>query len=213
LCNGVTVTAGIDHKISVLGLRAGPAEGTVQRDVSGFLQDGFEAKLVGDGERAEFDHNPPKLAGIGDCLRDILDRSRAGKAGHDDGRIASDLTDVTGDCDVGQRKLGASRGVGIEADHPPPAIDQVSGDRTAHDAKPNDSNCPVHEGSYPSCRIRLTGNARRALISDQAINNHQVASTGQAAFVAMRQMKRSWLLLCISADHISRPRDGRDSEE
>jgi 3-hydroxy-9,10-secoandrosta-1,3,5(10)-triene-9,17-dione monooxygenase len=45
----------------------------------------------------------------------------------------------------------------------------------------------------------LTGNARRALISDQAINNHQVASTGQAAFVAMRQMKRSWLLLCISA--------------
>jgi hypothetical protein len=33
----------------------------------------------------------------------------------------------------------------------------------------------------------LTGNARRALISDQAINNHRVASTGQAAFVAMRQ--------------------------
>jgi hypothetical protein len=33
----------------------------------------------------------------------------------------------------------------------------------------------------------LTGNARRALISDQAINNHQVASTGQAAFVAMWQ--------------------------
>jgi hypothetical protein len=33
----------------------------------------------------------------------------------------------------------------------------------------------------------LTGNARRALISDQAINNHRVASTGQAAFVAVRQ--------------------------
>jgi hypothetical protein len=33
----------------------------------------------------------------------------------------------------------------------------------------------------------LTGNACRALISDRAINNHQVASAGQAAFVATRQ--------------------------
>jgi hypothetical protein len=33
----------------------------------------------------------------------------------------------------------------------------------------------------------LTRTAHRALISDQAINNHQVASTGQAAFVAMWQ--------------------------
>ena len=38
------------------------------------LQDGFEAKLVGDGERGEFDHDPRRLAGIGDRLRDILDR-------------------------------------------------------------------------------------------------------------------------------------------
>jgi hypothetical protein len=37
---------------------------------------------------------------------------------------------------------------------------------------------------FPGCRIRLTGNARRALISDQAINNHRVASNGQAGFVA-----------------------------
>jgi hypothetical protein len=36
-------------------------------------------------------------------------------------------------------------------------------------------------------RIRLTGNAGRALISDQAMNNRQVASAGQAALVAMRQ--------------------------
>jgi hypothetical protein len=36
------------------------------------------------------------------------------------------------------------------------------------------------------CRIRLTGNARRALISDGAINNRQVASAGQAALVAVR---------------------------
>jgi hypothetical protein len=37
------------------------------------------------------------------------------------------------------------------------------------------------------CRIRLTGNAGRALISDQAINNRQVALVGQAALIAMRQ--------------------------
>jgi hypothetical protein len=65
----------------------------------------------------------------------------------------------------------------------------------------------------PAVEFRLTGNARRALISDQAINNHRVASTGQAAFVAMRQMNRSWLLPCISVGRISRPPDGRDSEE
>jgi hypothetical protein len=35
--------------------------------------------------------------------------------------------------------------------------------------------------------IRLTGKAGRALISDQAINNRQVASTGQAALVGKRQ--------------------------
>jgi hypothetical protein len=44
-------------------------------------------------------------------------------------------------------------------------------------------------------RIRLTGNAGRALISDQAMNNRQVASAGQAALAAMRQTKRSALPL------------------
>jgi hypothetical protein len=44
--------------------------------------------------------------------------------------------------------------------------------------------------SFPACRIRLTGNARRALIGDQAIINHQVASTGQAAFVAIWQNEK-----------------------
>jgi hypothetical protein len=34
----------------------------------------------------------------------------------------------------------------------------------------------------------LTGNARRALISDRTINNRQVGSAGQAAFVAMRRI-------------------------
>jgi hypothetical protein len=35
----------------------------------------------------------------------------------------------------------------------------------------------------------LTGNAGRALISDQSINNRQVASAGQAALIAVRQNK------------------------
>jgi hypothetical protein len=34
----------------------------------------------------------------------------------------------------------------------------------------------------------LTGSAARALISDRAINNRQVASTGQAGFVVTRRI-------------------------
>jgi hypothetical protein len=83
---------------------------------------------------------------------------------------------VTGDCDVGQRKFGSSCGADIEADHPPSAIDEIAGDRASHDAKPDDFNGLVLESSFPSCRIRLTANASRALISDQTINNRQVAS-------------------------------------
>jgi hypothetical protein len=44
--------------------------------------------------------------------------------------------------------------------------------------------------SFPARRIRLTGNARRAFIGDQATNNHQVASAGQGAFVAMWQNEK-----------------------
>jgi 3-hydroxy-9,10-secoandrosta-1,3,5(10)-triene-9,17-dione monooxygenase len=46
----------------------------------------------------------------------------------------------------------------------------------------------------------LTGNARRALISDHAINNHRVASTGQAAFVV--KIKRDWLPFPVSIGRI-----------
>jgi hypothetical protein len=89
---------------------------------------------------------------------------------------------------VCQCKLGSSSCVGIETDHAPSAIDEVAGDCASHDAKPDDSNDLVHESSFPSCRIRLTGNAGRALISDRAINNRQEASTGQAGFAATRRI-------------------------
>jgi hypothetical protein len=56
-------------------------------------------------------------------LRDIRDRCWIRKAGHDDWRVACDLTRVTRDCDVGLRKFGSSCGVDIEADHAPSAID------------------------------------------------------------------------------------------
>ena len=48
----------------------------------------------------------------------------------------------------GRRKLGSFRGVGIEADHPPSALDKVAGDRASHDAKPDDSNGLVHANSF-----------------------------------------------------------------
>ena len=87
--NGGTVAAGVDHEIAIFGLRAGSTQRTIQRNVAGLLQDGFEAKLVGDGERGEFDHDPRRRGGTGDTLRDILDRCGTGQAGHDDGRAAA----------------------------------------------------------------------------------------------------------------------------
>src|SRR6266478_9954441 len=91
LCNGVAVAAGVDDEIANLCLSPGSAQGTVERDVAGFLQEGLEAELVGDAERREFDHNSSRLTGTGDSLRDILGRARIGKAGHDDGRIVRQL--------------------------------------------------------------------------------------------------------------------------
>ena len=53
------------------------------------------------------------------------------------------------------------RGVGIEADHPPSALDEVAGDRAAHDAKPDDSNSLVHASSFPLSNL-IDGHARAA---------------------------------------------------
>ena len=49
--------------------------------------------------------------------------------------------------DVGLRQLGSRRGVGIETDDPPAALDEIAGDRASHDAKADDCNGPVHERS------------------------------------------------------------------
>jgi hypothetical protein len=148
LCNGIAVAAGVDDEIANLCLRPGSAQGTVERDVAGFLEERLEVEFVGDAERREFDHNSSRLTGIGDSLRDILDRGRIGKAGHDDGRIARQLADVAGDCDIGQRKFGSSCGVDIKADDVPFPIDKIARNRAAHDAKPDDSNGLVHERSF-----------------------------------------------------------------
>ena len=153
MCNGVAVAAGVDDEVANLRLRPGSAQGTVERDVPGFLQEGLEAELVGDAERREFDHNSSRLTGTGDSLRDILDRGRIGKAGHDDGRIARQLADVVGDCDIGKRKLGSSSGVDIKTDHVPFTIDKIARNRAAHNAKPDDSNGLVHESSFLSNSI------------------------------------------------------------
>ena len=49
---------------------------------------------------------------------------------------------------IRRRKLGSFGGIGIEADHPPSALDKVAGDGAAHDAKPDDSNSLVHANSF-----------------------------------------------------------------
>src|SRR5258708_15654404 len=74
LCNGVAVAAGVDDEIANLCLRPGSAQGTVERDVAGFLQERLEAEFVGDAERREFDHDSSRLTGTGNGLRDILSR-------------------------------------------------------------------------------------------------------------------------------------------
>ena len=93
----------------------------------------------------KFHNDSRRLTGIGDCLRDFLNGPGTGKAGHDDGRVARDLTDIAGDLDVGECKFGSPCGDDIEADHAPSAVDEIAGNCATHDAKPDDSNGPVHE--------------------------------------------------------------------
>ena len=47
--NRTGIAAGVDNQIAVFRLRPGSAQRTVQRDMAGLLQDGLEAKFVGDG--------------------------------------------------------------------------------------------------------------------------------------------------------------------
>ena len=79
------------------------------------------------------------------------------------GASRATCADIGGDGDVGLRQLGSRRGVDIEADHPPAALDEVAGDRASHDAKPDDSNGLVHESLLPG-RIAVAGSRGRALI-------------------------------------------------
>jgi len=189
-----------DKLIVPEGLRPFLADGekTIQHDKLIFAH-----ALRHDLQIGEFDDDPRRLPGTGDCLRDILDRCGIGKAGQNDRRVARDLACVLGDREVGQRKLGSSCGIGIKADYSPSTIDEIPRDCASHDAQPNDSNGPVHESSSRSCRPRLTGSTTRALIGDYAINNRQIASTGQA------RCEEGWLPLSISIGRISRAHAGR----
>jgi hypothetical protein len=151
------------------------------------------------------------LTGTGDSMCNIIDRGRIGKAGHDDGRLACQLADVVGDCDTGEGKLDRrtasiskpitrhSRSMRLRAIAPPmmpsPTIPTVLSMRVLF------------------YRIRLTGNAGRALISDQAMSNRQVASAGQAALFAMRQKRREAPCLSRLIGRIPKQHGGRDSED
>jgi hypothetical protein len=87
---------------------------------------------------------------MGDGVRYFLHSRRARKAGHDDGRFARQLGDVTGNDDVRLRELGASGRIDIEADHMPAAIDQISSYRAAHDAEADDPDDFVHIRLFPT---------------------------------------------------------------
>jgi hypothetical protein len=76
--------------------------------------------------------------------------------------------------------------ISIEPDHAASALDEIAGDRTAHDASPIIPTVFTMRVVSMSCRIRLTGNDRRALTADQTPDNQEAASSGQAASVATR---------------------------
>ena len=58
------------------------------------------------------------------------------------------MGDVFDDDDVGFGELGAFGSISIEADHAPPAGDQVARNRATHNAKPDDPNRLIHESSF-----------------------------------------------------------------
>ena len=138
--DGDAVAAGIDDEIALFGLRAGAAQRTVERDVAGFRQDVFEAKFVGDGKGAQFDHDARRRTGMGNGEGNILDGGGIGQTGHDDRRIARDAFGIRSNRNIGLRHLGASCSVEVVTNHLPSAFDQIAGDRAAHDAEPDNSN-------------------------------------------------------------------------
>jgi hypothetical protein len=81
-------------------------------------------------------------------MRNVVGSSCARQAGHDDFRLARDLFYVRGNGDPGLRHLGSPRGVDVIADNLPSALDEVAGDRAAHDAQSDDPNGLVHESSF-----------------------------------------------------------------
>src|SRR5579872_4830783 len=121
----MAIAAGIDYEIAILRLCARPAQRTIQRDVAGFLQNGFDAQFVGDAEGRQFHYDSGRLTGIDDCLRDFLYGPGAWKARHDDGRIACDLTHITGNFDAGEVEFGSPGRDDIETDHAPSAVDEI----------------------------------------------------------------------------------------
>ena len=179
----MAIAAGIDDEIAIPRLCAGPAQRTIQRDMSGFLQDGLDVKFVGKAERRKFHDNSGRLTGIDDCLCDFFDGPGAWKAGHDNERVAGELSDILGNFHVGELEFGSPRRDDIEADHAPSAVDEITGNRATHDTEPDDSNSPVHEVSSRLSNS-IDGQRTPRLNRYQAINNYRVVSNGQAAFVA-----------------------------
>src|SRR6202020_2537436 len=94
--------------------------------------------------------------GIGDLPGDGFDRGWRRQARHDDRRITGDMSHAFDDGDTGFRELGACGGIGVEADHMPPARDQIARNRAAHDAEPDDPYRLVHVSCPSWCVPVLT---------------------------------------------------------
>src|SRR5262249_17382186 len=116
----------------------------------GFPKGGFELQLVGESQRAELYDSFWWLGGICDLVRDTLDGSRCRKTRHDNRYVACELSNAAGNRDICLRQFSICRRIDVESDHMPTSLDEIAGNRTAHDAEANDSNGLVHACLFPA---------------------------------------------------------------
>jgi hypothetical protein len=97
----------------------------------------------------------------------------------DDRGLASELNDVSRNCNAALCELGRiAPGRRRTRSHAIP-IDRMARDRTPHDLKSDDSSgCPCQSVFYPL--ISIDGRAGHALIAGLRDNNRQVTLAGQA---------------------------------
>ncbi len=134
------IAARIDDEVLDGGLRAGAAQGAVQRDVPGLAENPFHPELVVERERAGLDDDAPLDLRSGDLLRHLDHGPRMRQARDDGRRLPRDLGRVRRDLDAGIGQFRPPRRVHVETDHVPAGRREVPRHGAAHDAEADDAD-------------------------------------------------------------------------